>query len=118
VTILAWVSTTRPTEAWTRLLEAGRADERLVHEAFHGQRSARLAPIPPDLTDEVKQGLARVGIEALYEHQAQALEAAYERPVVITTGTASESGGQRAMSGRRRPTGSVASSITWRPRSS
>ncbi len=53
------------------------------------QRAARLAPIPRELAAEVQRGLERVGIEALYAHQAQALEAAYERPVVITTGTAS-----------------------------
>jgi DEAD/DEAH box helicase domain-containing protein len=83
------MTTTRASETWTQLLDAGRSDERLVHEAFHAERAARLAPIPSELADEVKGGLGRVGIEALYEHQAQALGAAYERPVVITTGTAS-----------------------------
>ena len=88
-TILTLVSATRQTEPWSELLDVGRADERLIHESLRQARSAELAPIPLGLTNEVKQGLEQVGIEALYEHQAEALEAALDRPIVITTGTAS-----------------------------
>ena len=82
------MSATRQTEPWSELLDAGRADERLIHESLRQARTAELAPIPPGLTNEVKRGLEQVGIEALYEHQAAALEEARERPIVITTGTA------------------------------
>src|SRR4051794_41337022 len=34
-------------------------------------------------------GLRRVGIDALYAHQAEALEAAWSGPTIVTTGTAS-----------------------------
>jgi DEAD/DEAH box helicase domain-containing protein len=83
------MSAIRHTEPWSELLDNGRVDERLVHDSLREARPARFAPIPLELAPEVKQGLGRVGIEALYEHQAEALEAARERPIVITTGTAS-----------------------------
>jgi len=83
------VTATRETEPWAALLQTGRADERLIHQTVHGPRSAQLAPIPSDLAQEVRTGLARVGIDALYEHQAEAVQAAFDRSVVITTGTAS-----------------------------
>jgi DEAD/DEAH box helicase domain-containing protein len=83
------VSATSQTEAWTELLEAGRANERLIHQALREPSPAALAPIPLGLANEVKEGLGRVGIEALYEHQAEALQEALKRPIVITTGTAS-----------------------------
>ena len=73
------------------MLDVGRADERLIHESLRQARSAELAPIPLGLTNEVRAGIGTgsSGSEALYEHQAEALEAALERPIVITTGTAS-----------------------------
>ncbi len=71
------------------LLETGRADERLIHETVQGARPAELAPIPAHLLPEVREGLEGIGIDALYEHQAEAVEAALERSTVITTGTAS-----------------------------
>ena len=42
-----------------------------------------------ELHPNVLDGLAPVGVGALYSHQAEALEAAWEGPTVITTGTAS-----------------------------
>jgi DEAD/DEAH box helicase domain-containing protein len=83
------VSATRHSEPWSELLDTGRADERLIHESLREARPPGLAPIPLELSNEVKRGLERVGIETLYEHQAKALEEALERPIVITTGTAS-----------------------------
>jgi DEAD/DEAH box helicase domain-containing protein len=46
-------------------------------------------PIPSELHPDVLEGLARVGIERLYSHQAQALRSAWERTTIVTTGTAS-----------------------------
>src|SRR3954467_386537 len=80
---------TRRIEPWSDLLEAGRADDRLVREAFEGAREPQLEPIPADLHPAVRQGLERAGIDALYSHQAEALEAAWAGPTIVTTGTAS-----------------------------
>src|SRR4051794_24446687 len=83
------MAVTRRTEPWTALLDAGRADERLVREAYEGARAPELVPVPSDLHPAVRAGLRRAGIEQLYAHQAQALEAAWGGPTIVTTGTAS-----------------------------
>lgn len=80
---------TRTTEPWTGLLDAGREDGRLVREAFEGAREPVLAEIPQDLHPAVRDSLAAAGIEQLYEHQARALESAWQRTTIVTTGTAS-----------------------------
>ncbi len=90
--LLLWqpVAVTSPdTEPWKALLDAGRADARLVREAFEGARAARTADIPDTLHPAVREALARTGIEALWSHQAEALEAAWAGPTIVTTGTAS-----------------------------
>jgi DEAD/DEAH box helicase domain-containing protein len=79
----------RRTEPWSAMLDAARADGRLVREAFEGERAATLAPLPEDLHPDLRAGLKRVGIEELYAHQADAVEAAWGGPTIITTGTAS-----------------------------
>ncbi len=79
----------RRTEPWSALLDAGREDGRLVREANEGPGKARLVEIPAELHPEVVQALARVGIERLYSHQAEALLAAAVGPTIVTTGTAS-----------------------------
>ena len=83
------VATTEQREPWSELLDVGREDARLVREALEGARRAVTEPIPADLHPAVRDGLARVGIDALYRHQAQALEAAWDGPTIVTTGTAS-----------------------------
>ena len=83
------MSTIPQTEAWSALLETGRADERLVHEDSHRARSARPVSIPDELGPPTREALQRLGIEALYDHQEQALRSAFEAPTVIATGTAS-----------------------------
>jgi DEAD/DEAH box helicase domain-containing protein len=82
----------RVTEPWSALLDAGRADGRLVREANEGAgraARARLMDPPRELHPEVLEALARLGVEQLYSHQAQALHAAWAGPTMITTGTAS-----------------------------
>ncbi|MHB8240998.1 MAG: DEAD/DEAH box helicase [Solirubrobacteraceae bacterium] len=79
----------RRTEPWSALLDAGLKDGRLVREAREGPGRARLAEISPLLHPELRAALERMGIEHLYSHQAQALEAATGGPTIVTTGTAS-----------------------------
>ena len=82
----------RRTEPWSALLDAGREDGRLVREAqegFGGAHPAKLVELPQELHPDVLAALARMGIERLYSHQAQALHAATNGPTIVTTGTAS-----------------------------
>jgi len=83
------VAVTRRTEPWSALLEAGRSDDRLVREAYEGARAPVFADMPADLHPAVAQGLANAGIDALYTHQARALQEAWEATTIVTTGTAS-----------------------------
>jgi DEAD/DEAH box helicase domain-containing protein len=83
------VAAIRETEPWTDLLQTGRSDERLVHDDVYEPRRARLTDIPAELNPSVKHALASAGITQLYEHQTQALLAAFEAPTIVTTGTAS-----------------------------
>src|SRR3954452_8198453 len=84
----ATVAITRQRQPWTDLLEAGRADERLVREAFEGGTPARLVDAPP-LHPRLLGALEKAGVERLYAHQAEAVEAAMGGPFIVTTGTAS-----------------------------
>jgi DEAD/DEAH box helicase domain-containing protein len=83
------VAAIRGTEPWTELLETGRGDERLVHDDLYEARSARLVSVPAELGPSVGRALHEAGIAELYAHQAQALEAVFAGPTIITTGTAS-----------------------------
>jgi DEAD/DEAH box helicase domain-containing protein len=83
------VATERTIEPWSALLEEARADGRVVREAREGPGQATLVDIPSALHPDVIAGLERGGIERLYSHQAQALESAWERTTIVTTGTAS-----------------------------
>ncbi len=82
-------TTAREAEPWADVLDAGRADERLVHESSDEPREARLAEIPDEFASPVKAALENAGITALYEHQAEAVRAAFDGPLIVTTGTAS-----------------------------
>ena len=79
----------RTIEPWSALLDAGRDDGRLVREANEGPTAGRFAELPGELHPDLLAGLQRAGIERLYAHQAEALQAAWEGPLIVTTGTAS-----------------------------
>jgi DEAD/DEAH box helicase domain-containing protein len=79
----------REIEPWEALLDDARADRRLVGEAFEHARVARFTPLAPELHPALATALRAAGIERLYSHQAQALEAAWRGPTIVTTGTAS-----------------------------
>ena len=79
------MTTHTETEPWRELLE----DERVVHQDFWRARSARSVSVPEDLHPLLSGALERRGITELYAHQAQALQAAFDGPTIVTTGTAS-----------------------------
>ena len=76
-------------DAWLRLLEAGGADERLVRTAAEESRAPDEVPVPGATPEPLRTALAAAGIDRLYSHQAEVLEAAAEGNVVVTSGTAS-----------------------------
>ena len=75
-------------EPWSALLDAGRADERLVREAQEFERQPVLGDIPP-LHPRLVEALGTMGVESLYSHQVEAVHAAMEGDFIVTTGTAS-----------------------------
>ena len=79
---------TRETAPWHGLVESGRG-EQVVAESRFGARRPETVPIPGDLHPALLEALERSGVEALYSHQADALAAAREGHVIVTTGTAS-----------------------------
>ena len=83
------MATTDRTEPWEPLLELGRTEDRLVHEDRARGADGRAAPLPNDLHPHVAQALHNVGIDLLYAHQTEAIDAARQGPTIITTGTAS-----------------------------
>lgn len=79
----------REQEPWDALLASGRVDDRLVRQAMEHARHGTMVPVPEELHPDVRQALARRGVDFLWGHQAEALEAAFEGPTIVTTGTAS-----------------------------
>ena len=74
---------------WDRAIEPGRLDGRLVAESLEPARTAETIEIPSSLAPELAGALRAGGIETLYSHQLEALEAAAAGNVVVTSGTAS-----------------------------
>jgi DEAD/DEAH box helicase domain-containing protein len=83
------VAKERLTDPWSALLDAGRADGRLVREANEGPGDAALVETPAELHPHVRDALRRLGVSGLYSHQAAAVRAAWSGPTIVTTGTAS-----------------------------
>jgi DEAD/DEAH box helicase domain-containing protein len=73
-----------------RLLEEPSLARGVVHHEVLAAREARFADFPEWLDPRLRAGLARRGIERLYSHQAEAIEAIHAgEDVVIVTPTAS-----------------------------
>jgi DEAD/DEAH box helicase domain-containing protein len=83
------VAAIRETEPWEALLRSGREDERLVHDDLYPSQKALTVDIPDELDWRVAGALHEAGIEGLYQHQREALLAAFDGPTIVTTGTAS-----------------------------
>ncbi|HEX8083977.1 MAG TPA: DEAD/DEAH box helicase [Solirubrobacteraceae bacterium] len=82
------MAVTREIEPWQELLDAGRADERLVREAQEFEKAPVLGDVPP-LHPKLVDALRGMGVERLYSHQVEAVHAAMEGDFIVTTGTAS-----------------------------
>src|SRR5688572_30505650 len=79
-----------PTAVLDGLLAEPSLARGVVHHAVLPRREASYAPMPPWLDSRIVDGLAKRGIEQLYSHQAEAIEAVHAgEDVVVVTPTAS-----------------------------
>ena len=79
-----------PTTVLDGLLEEPSIARGVVHHAVLPPREAVYAPMPPWLDPRIVAGLAGRGIERLYSHQAEAIDAVHAgEDVVVVTPTAS-----------------------------
>lgn len=82
------MGTVRTSYPWDRLLETGQG-EQLVTTARQGARRGVPTPIPDDLHPALLASLEQAGIETLWSHQRDMLDAARRGHAIVTTGTAS-----------------------------
>jgi DEAD/DEAH box helicase domain-containing protein len=73
---------------WEPVLETA-AEGEVVAKSRVRARPGAATPIPDDLHPALCEALSTAGIEALWSHQADALEAARRGHTIVTTGTAS-----------------------------
>ncbi len=82
------MATVRTSYPWEAVLETG-TDGQLVTTAREGARRGVPAPLPDHLHPALLEALGSAGIEQLWSHQADTLEAAHRGHTIVTTGTAS-----------------------------
>jgi DEAD/DEAH box helicase domain-containing protein len=82
------VPRTETSYPWDGVLERGR-DKELVATSDEREQSALVEPLPEDLHPALRESLSKSGVEGLWAHQADALEAARRGHTIVTTGTAS-----------------------------
>jgi DEAD/DEAH box helicase domain-containing protein len=82
------VSRVQATYPWEPLLETG-ADEELVATSREDAKPGVPTGLSEDVHPALREALAGAGIEALWSHQADALESARRGHTIVTTGTAS-----------------------------
>jgi DEAD/DEAH box helicase domain-containing protein len=73
---------------WQGVLEAAEEGQ-LVATAREAPTPGVTAPVPDALHPALREGLEAAGIDSLWSHQADALEAAMRGHTIVTTGTAS-----------------------------
>ncbi len=74
---------------WSIAIDPARRDGRIVAASSEEERGAKRIAMPASLDPGFVESLRRAGVERLYSHQGQALEAAAHSNLVITSGTAS-----------------------------
>ncbi len=74
---------------WSIAIDPARRDGRIVAESLEEERRATPVEMPGSLDPGLVEALAAAGVERLYSHQRQALDAAASSDLVITSGTAS-----------------------------
>ncbi len=74
---------------WSIAIDPARRDGRIVAESSEPERVSRPVAMPRSLDAGLVEALGRTGIERLYSHQREALTAAANSNLVITSGTAS-----------------------------
>jgi DEAD/DEAH box helicase domain-containing protein len=74
---------------WAIAIDPARRDGRIVAESSEAERPAKPVAMPSSLDTGLVEALGRAGIERLYSHQRDALRAAAESNLAITSGTAS-----------------------------
>ncbi|MGB7589594.1 MAG: DEAD/DEAH box helicase [Solirubrobacterales bacterium] len=74
---------------WAIAIDPARRDGRIVAESSEEDRKAKRVAMPKSLDPGFAEALSRAGVDRLYSHQREALEAAAHSHLVITSGTAS-----------------------------
>ena len=80
----------RPASTWSEILDAPELRSRIVLDRVIPARDAEYAPVPDGIHPQIREGLQRHGIGALYTHQVEAIELAVAgRSLAVVTPTAS-----------------------------
>jgi DEAD/DEAH box helicase domain-containing protein len=74
---------------WAIAIDPARRDGRIVAESAETERKSKQVAIPKSLDPAFVEALNAAGIDRLYSHQLEALKAAENANLVITSGTAS-----------------------------
>jgi DEAD/DEAH box helicase domain-containing protein len=80
----------RPESSWTRIVDDPKLRPRIVLDRQLPAREAKYGPLPAGIHPQLRDGLQRHGIGALYTHQVEAIELALAgRSCAVVTPTAS-----------------------------
>jgi DEAD/DEAH box helicase domain-containing protein len=82
------VGRVRTSYPWEAILETG-GEEELVRRAWEDAHPGVATSLPEGLHPALLEALSRTGIDELWSHQADALEASRRGHTIVTTGTAS-----------------------------
>ncbi|MGC2191150.1 MAG: DEAD/DEAH box helicase [Candidatus Dormiibacterota bacterium] len=80
----------RPASTWSEILNDPELRSRIVLDRLIPAKEAEYRPVPGDIHPQLRDGLQRHGIAALYTHQVEAIELAMAgRSLAVVTPTAS-----------------------------